>query len=281
MWNNARLLNGAATLIFCAAILAFATEGLAWCMHRPYFTLRGVRIEAESGSLRHVSAAAIRTDALPHIQGNFFTTNLESVRLAFEGVAWVRHARVRREWPDHLLVKIEEHEALGTWNDDRLLDTFGDVFAANIAEAEAEGDMPRFYGPEGSEKEVRARYADFEGWFAPLGLKPFEVALSPRYAWQVRLDNGTPLGLAVKLGRESDRDMLEERIARMQAAYPSLAAKWPHLTLVDLRYPNGFALRAEGLRLSDEPGGQAAALHAQHSRPTGRTTSAPSARQRV
>jgi hypothetical protein len=75
--------------------------------------------------------------------------------------------------------------------------------------------------------------------------------------------------------------MLEERIARMQAAYPSLAAKWPHLTLVDLRYPNGFALRAEGLRLSDEPGGQAAALHAQHSRPTGRTTSAPSARQRV
>jgi cell division protein FtsQ len=253
MWNNARQLNLLAATVVFAALVGWAAEGLYWFVHRPMFNLRGVTVEAESGTLRHVSLATIRSEALPEIRGNFFSTDLESVRKAFENVAWVRHARIRREWPNRLAVRIEEHEALGTWNDDRLMNTAGEVFAANLAEAEADGELPRFYGPDGSEKDVRQRFADFSAWFAPLGLKPFEVALSPRYAWQVRLDNGTASGLAVKFGREDDRDTLRERVNRLEVAYPAIAEKWPHLTLVDLRYPNGFALRAEGLRLAEDP----------------------------
>lgn len=252
MWDNARLLNRLAVILGSVALVALCMEALLWCSHRPMFFLRGVRIEAEAGTLRHVDLAAIRTVALPHVRGNFFNANLEDIRLAFESVAWVRHARVRREWPDRLAVKIEEQEALGTWNDERLMNTYGEVFAANLAEAESEGELPRFFGPEGSEKDVRERYSDFVEWFAPIGLKPFEVALSPRYAWQVRLENGTPSGLSVRFGRESGRGMLKERVARLLAAYPVVTSKWPRLTLVDLRYPNGFALRADGLKLADD-----------------------------
>jgi cell division protein FtsQ len=166
------------------------------------------------------------------------------------------------------------------------MNTHGEVFAANLEEALADGDLPRFYGPEGSEKDVRQRYADFAGWFEPMGLKPIEVTLSPRYAWQVRLDNGTTSGLAVKFGRESDRDMLHERVARMQAAYPMLASKWPHLTLVDLRYPNGFALRAEGLKVAEDPKLHArplrAALEARAaSPPASRVPAPPAGHQRI
>jgi len=35
-------------------------------------------------------------------------------------------------------------------------------------------------------------------------------------------------------------------------SYPLVTAKWPKPTLIDLRYPNGFALRAQGLRLADD-----------------------------
>jgi hypothetical protein len=38
----------------------------------------------------------------------------------------------------------------------------------------------------------------------------------------------------------------------MLNAWPQLTSRWPKPTLVDLRYPNGFALRAEGLRLAEE-----------------------------
>jgi cell division protein FtsQ len=246
VWSNARLLNTVALLIalmVCAASLYTLGH---WLTHRPLFTLRVVRVDAELGGLRHVDAAALRVVALPSIKGNFFSVNLESVRQAFEAVAWVRHARVRREWPNRLVVKLEEHEVLGIWNDDRLLNTFGEVFSANLAEAEAEGSLPLFYGPEGSENEVRQRYADLVTWFAPAGLRPIELALSARYAWTLHLGNGTPAGLTVELGREADATTLYERVARLLAAYPEIKARWPKVSFLDMRYPNGFALRAEG-----------------------------------
>ena len=60
------------------------------------------------------------------------------------------------------------------------------------------------------------------------------------YAWQVRLANG----IALELGRDQARQSLEERLARFVAVYPRAAA---HLNQrighVDLRYPNGFAIR--------------------------------------
>ena len=248
MWNNARALNVAAALCAVVALGVMIATAAIWAARQPMFVLRSVRVEAEAGTLRHVNAVTVRAAALPHISGNFFTVNLEAVRQAFEGVAWVRRARVRREWPNRLVVKLEEHQALGTWNDDRLLNTFGEVFAANMAEANS--DLPHFYGPEGAEKDVAQRYLDFTNWFSAIGLRPTEVTLSARYAWSLRLANGTPSGLLVELGREYDAQTLSRRIGRMLAAYPQVVAKWPQPTLVDLRYPNGFALRAEGLRIA-------------------------------
>lgn len=248
MWNNPRALNATAALCAVIALGMILTTAGIWAARQPMFVLRSVRVEAETGALRHVNAVTVRAMALPHISGNFFSVNLEAVRQAFEGVAWVRRARVRREWPNRLVVKLEEHQALGTWNDDRLLNTFGEVFAANMAEADS--DLPHFYGPEGAEKDVAQRYLDFTNWFSAIGLRPVEVTLSARYAWSLRLANGTPSGLLVELGRENDAQTLSRRISRMLAAYPQVVSRWSRLTLVDLRYPNGFALRAEDLHIA-------------------------------
>src|SRR5206468_3912068 len=83
----------------------------------------------------------VRDGALARITGNFFTVNLEQVRTAFESVPWVRRASVRREWPDQLVVSLEEHEALGTWGEDgKLLSTKGDVVTVNLAGTDNAGD---------------------------------------------------------------------------------------------------------------------------------------------
>jgi cell division protein FtsQ len=79
---------------------------------------------------------------------------------------------------------------------------------------------------------------------APLGVEPAQVALSARYAWQVRLSNGVVL----ELGRDDSRSPVEERLARFVAAYPRIAASLNRpLDYVDLRYPNGFAIRVPDL----------------------------------
>jgi len=61
------------------------------------------------------------------------------------------------------------------------------------------------------------------------------VVLTQRHAWQLRLGNG----LHVMLGR--DADLAEARLRRFVETYPSVE-KRKH-DYVDLRYPNGFALR--------------------------------------
>ncbi len=267
MWDSPRFVNAAALLIATLALVAFAAGAAAWASRRPMFTLKAIRIEPMQGAVmappaaapafRHVNVATIRLQALPAIvsstSGNFFTVDLEAVRRAFEGVAWVRRAQVRREWPNRLVVAIEEHQVLATWDDGRLVNTFGELFTANTGEAEEEGrTLPDLAGPVGSERDVASRYVDFRSWFARLGLVPDQVTLSPRYAWSVHFANGTENGLTVDLGRERDGNTVPERVLRMLNAWPDLTARWPRPTLIDLRYPNGFALRAEGLRLAEE-----------------------------
>ncbi len=170
--------------------------------------------------------------------------------MAFESVPWVRRAAVRREWPNKLVVVIEEHKPLGTWGEDgRLISVQGDIFTANLAEAEEEGDLPEFSGPVGSEREIVARFRDFGQWLAPVDLTPEAVQLSSRYAWSVRLSNG----ITVELGREENRETLKARMGRLVRIYPQLVARLQdRIETVDMRYPNGLALQASGLKIAPE-----------------------------
>ena len=258
MWHDIRLLNGLANALIGLVMAALLASGVWWLAHRPMFTLRAIRIESSEAAngngsgkgeveLHHVNELTIRGTALPRLRGNFFTLDLDAVRQAFESVPWVRRASVRREWPNRLIVELEEHEALGTWGEDeeKLLSVQGELFTANLAEAEEDDKpLPQFLGPDGSEKEVLARYRQFRQWFAPLNLAPETVTLSGRYAWSVKLNNG----MNVELGREQDGATLKERVGRLVLAWPQLVALLQDkIENVDMRYPNGLALKSKNL----------------------------------
>ena len=88
--------------------------------------------------------------------------------------------------------------------------------------------------------EVTRRYARFSTLLAALGSPLERIALSPRHAWKLRLASG----LQLTLGR--DADLAEQRLQRFVDAYAGTldAARAPDV--VDLRYPNGFAVRVKG-----------------------------------
>jgi len=159
-------------------------------------------------------------------------------------VPWVRRAAVRREWPNRLIVSIEEHQPLGTWRDDgRLVSAKGDVFTANMAEAEEDGELLKFSGPDGSEKKMVARYEELRAGFAKLNLTPEALQLTDRYAWSVKLNNGT----TVEFGREQNSTSAE-MMGRLVNIYPQLAARLSNrIESIDMRYPNGLALKASGM----------------------------------
>lgn len=251
MWHDVRMLNATTNALLGLLVLSLLASGLWWVAQRPMFTLKVISLEgAEGRHLRHVSPSTVRTAAVPRIKGNFFTANLDTVRQAFEAVPWVRKASVRREWPNKLIVTLEEHEPLGTWGDEgRLLSVKGDVFTANLAEAEEDTMLAEFAGPDGSEKEVLAFYRDLQDWFKPIRLSPEALSLSGRYAWSVTLSNG----MTVELGKEQSKTTLKDRVDRLVGIYPQLVTRLQdRIESVDMRYPNGLALKAHGLAFGIE-----------------------------
>lgn len=211
--------------------LAACLGTLYWLLLPERFPVSRIEVK---GNLKNTPRAQIEA-ALPRAAGNFFAADLGEVRSRVERLPWVRRVAVRRVWPGRLEVTVEEHVALARWGagdeTSRLVNTFGETFSARTQQA-----LPVFVAPGGTAAEVLRRYQRFSELVAPLGTGVERVVLTQRLAWQLRLGNG----LHLMLGR--DADLAEARLRRFVAVYPAVDKKKPH-DYVDLRYPNGFALR--------------------------------------
>lgn len=236
MWSNWRLLDGIASGLFIAAAVIAGYFVILAALNSALFPLRVVRVV---GELEHVRGEAIRDHVAGNLTRNFFAADLDTVRGAVESMPWVRRAAVRRQWPDRILVRIEEHVPVARWSDRRLVNTHGELFAGEL-----DRELPELAGPPGAEREVTDRYAAFSALVAPLGTSLKELALSPRRAWRLRLANGT----TVEVGSDQAPDTAEARLARFVSSYPEVHALLDgRVRHVDLRYPNGFAVRVPEL----------------------------------
>jgi cell division protein FtsQ len=248
MWDNPRLLNLAANLLIGLATVLFASAALQSLLRSPLFPLREVVV---GGELKNAGREEI-ANALDGIGGNFFSAELAEVRGRLEQVAWVRRVDARRVWPDRIEVRLEEHVAFARWADGGLVNSHGEPFAAQM-DGGAQEELPLLAGPAGSERELAQRYRRFTEMLAPLGAAPghgvlVSVVLTPRHAWRLR----TAGGLELELGRDG-AEPVEARLARFVAAYPDSIGRLARPAAgaeprrhVDLRYPNGFALRVAG-----------------------------------
>jgi len=247
VWDNPRLLNLSANLLCALAALLFAGAGLQLLLSSPLFPLKEIVVRGELKNANHEEIA----NAMDGMGGNFFAADLAAVRARLEQVTWVRHVDARRVWPDRIEVRLEEHVAFARWSQvagdlqtTGLVNSFGEPFAARIDSA-ALARLPLFAGPAGTEGELARRYRRFAELLAPLGAAPERVVLTARHAWQLRAG-----ALDLELGRDG-AEPVEQRLARFVAAYPESLGKLPQATAtarrhVDLRYPNGFALRVAG-----------------------------------
>jgi cell division protein FtsQ len=215
-------------------MLAGCFAALYWLLLPERFPVSQIELK---GNLKNTTRAEIEA-ALPRVlgdaAGNFFALDLAGVRSRVERLPWARRVEVRRVWPGRIEVSVEEHVALARWGTgdemSALVNTHGERFSAKTRDA-----LPSFVAPAGTSGEVTRRYRRFAEIVAPLGTGVERLVLTQRHAWQLRLGNG----LHLMLGR--DADLAEARLRRFVEIYPSVE-KRKH-DYVDLRYPNGFALR--------------------------------------
>ena len=232
MWDRPDLLNRLSNSLLALAALLAAYGAVWWAIRLPMFALREVYV---IGDARHVTRAQIEAIANNELKGTFFTLNLPQVRRAFEKLPWVREVTLRRRWPARLEVSVIEHVPLARWGNHALVNTHGEVFQAAF-----DGKLPIFVGPAGTAKEITIQYDYFRRSLSALGT-PERVQLTPRRAWQVRLDGGPTL----ELGRED----IEARLGRyVQVHERTVGALKRRVDYVDLRYANGFSVRIPELK---------------------------------
>ncbi|MDP3438037.1 MAG: cell division protein FtsQ/DivIB [Azonexus sp.] len=238
MWNKPHLLNALADLLILVAAAALLAASAVWLVRVPALP---VLLVVFAEPLPHTRQAEVEQVLPPALKGNFFSLNLETVRGALETLPWVRKVEVRRIWPARLEVKVEEHRPAARWGEERseLVDIYGEVFAALPSAAEL-ATLPLLYGPPGTAPEVLKRYSEFSDRFQTVGEGLVQVTLSPRLAWQIKLTNG----MQIEMGREQPKAPVGVRLQRFIEVYSTTVAKQAvRPTVVDLRYPNGFAMR--------------------------------------
>jgi len=239
---STRAMQRAAGMMFATALVLLLAGAAGWLIRRPWFDLRQIEVRAaDADGLRHVNANTVRSAAAGRLSGNFFTMRLDETRRVFESVPWVAAVSLRRAWPDRLVVTLAEHRAIAIWDDGRLLADTGQLFVANVAEAEVFGPLPQIDAPPRFSDEVARRLPHFAARTASLGLAVAGVEVSDRASWTVRADSG----VAIEIGRDDPPGRLDERLALIVSHFPTVASQLgAELLRIDARYPHGFAVAA-------------------------------------
>lgn len=246
-------MNSLARLLFAVALITFAAWAVAGLARLPMFTLRRIDI---TGDTARYTPAVIRAAVLPRLKGNFFTLDLRQAQASFQTLPWVRHAIVRRIWPDRLLVTLEEHHAAAIWqredDDDQLVNTEGEIFDANTGDVE-DDNLPTFTAPDATDApQVLQMYQRLSDVLAPLDAHIDSVRLSERGSWSLTLDTGAD----IELGR-GDADAVTDRARNFMATIDQVLQRYRRpLEYADLRYPKGYAVRLQGVSTGTVPPAQ-------------------------
>lgn len=250
---DVRLVDATATTVFALAAVVLLAAGLAWLARSPAFTLRAIQLE---GDLQRSNLASVRANALPQLVGNFFTLDLDRGRAAFESVPWVRHAVVRRVWPNRLAVTLEEHRVAALWQpqgerdagNERLVNLQGELFEANLGDVEDE-NLVALAGPDGSSAQMLAMRQRLDAALAPMATQLTLLKLSSRGSWHAELDSGAELALG--RGNENEVVARTERFVRTvniaSQRFADAEGRGRELLTADLRHPDGYALRLRGV----------------------------------
>jgi len=254
-----RLMNAVSALLVLALVLLALGFGLRWVMALPVFAIRQIQIE---GDVQRNNVATLRANALPHLAGTFLSMNLQAGRQVFEAVPWVRHAMVQRVWPSRLKVRLEEHQPAAYWEtkvdgaaadseasvDRQLVNSFGEVFQANLGDVEDE-DLPTLAGPEGTSAQMLRMWQLLGSRVKPLDEGIDRLDLSGRGSWRMTLEKGG----VIELGRGSEAEVLA-RFEQFVRTITQVTGRYQApLLSADLRHTDGYAVRLAGVSTTPNP----------------------------
>ena len=213
----------------------------------PAWKLHNIDIK---GEFKHLPLHSLQQDALGDIQGNYLTVNLSQVKEAFEALPWVHTAKIDRKWPMQLQVHLTEHVPSAYWGgrgQTTMVNAQGRLFSAEGYEE----PLPVLVGQEEYAKTIWDAHQRLAPIYQKIKLELTSLELDSRGSWRSRFDNGA----VIELGRGDPATLAgrsESLVTHIQSVLSKHGRAPRHLQYADLRYPQGFAIRLEGLSVSGQ-----------------------------
>jgi cell division protein FtsQ len=228
------------SLIF---VLMFSGWHLAQKGFEDIVPIENVEIE---GAYENVSLNDLREKVISVLEGGYFTVDLEVIRNALLQLPWVEDASIRRQWPSGLYIKVVEKQAIAYWGDDSILSSRGELFSPPVIERNSM--LPKLRGPEGLHKNVLDFLAQLNDGFSEMGVEVKKLMLDERRAWTITVaDKATNKDVVIKLGREDTASRLD----RFMLVFSNKTLlDINDVAVIDMRYPNGFAMRKKNTNVN-------------------------------
>jgi len=169
-----------------------------------------------------------------NVQTGFLTLDLPELNRKIVEQDWIRSSSIRRSWPATLIVNIEEEIPVARWGEQQLLNNVGDYI--DVINKDSVSHLPVIFSQAGDTKEIIKIYQLISELLGPVGLRIDKVESDNAGSWTLTVVSD----IKIILGR----DQLVEKLQRLQSVWMAeLSSQEKNINAIDLRYPNGLAVK--------------------------------------
>ncbi len=210
-----------------------------------HITVEGDLQNAQPNQVRQAISKAV-------VSSNILSIDIAKAAAAAQELPWVENVQIERQWPDTLVVYVNERIIRSRWNDDLWLDQLG-----NPVELVGFRDtsLPHLKGQPGSEQQVLAQYQSWQTLFKPYGLSIAGLNKSGTDSWEIviteisRLPNDSTgdselppenAYFSLYLGNVQPQLKIERFIELYTGSFKPVSSQ---IRRIDMRYQDGISIQ--------------------------------------
>ena len=218
-------------MLIIAAPIMIALGTYKWIQNPENLTIKSVEV---TGDFTILDKKQLEPLIESYAKTNLYLLDDKNLEKEIEANPWVHSAALTHVWPDKLIVKIYEQKPVAHWGKTEMLAENGEIIKASMEKQKVE--LPLLYSPNDKGRNMATGFIQIRKMMKGFPLKLVEFKEDARGSWRIKLENG----MTLKIGREHQA----KRLKRFMVAYEqSLNEVLDKISVVDLRYTNGFAVK--------------------------------------